>query len=117
MPALYGWKDGAAHLWASDRKQVTVLEFDRPKRSTEHPTMKPVALFEYLLTNNTKPGYSVLDICGGSGTTLIAAEKNDRVARVMELEPQYCDVNVRRWQDYTGKRAVLERTGEPFPAD
>lgn len=114
-PCLYGWKSGAGHLWASDRKQTTILEFDRPQRSLEHPTMKPVALFEYQLLNNTKGGDLCLDLFGGSGTTVIACEKNGRYARVMELDPKYCDVIIRRWQDYTGKAAVLEATGQPFP--
>jgi DNA modification methylase len=113
-PCLYGWKEGAGHLWASDRKQTTILEFDKPSRNGEHPTMKPVALFEYQLLNNTKGGDIVLDSFGGSGTTLIAAEKNGRVARLMELDPKYVDVIVQRWQDFTGKQAVLETTGEPF---
>lgn len=107
-PCLYGWKDGAGHLWAADRKQTTVLEFDRPTRNGEHPTMKPVALFEYQMLNNTKGGDIVLDSFGGSGTTLLAAEKNGRVARLMELDPKYCDVIVKRWEDFTGKKAVLE---------
>jgi site-specific DNA-methyltransferase (adenine-specific) len=115
-PCLYGWKDGSGHLWASDRKQTTILEFDRPFRNGEHPTMKPVALFEYQLLNNTKGGDIVLDSFGGSGTTLIAAEKNGRVARLMELDTKYCDVIVKRWQDYTGQQAILESTGEPFPS-
>ena len=114
-PCLYGWKGGAGHLWASDRKQTTILDFDRPTRSLEHPTMKPVALFEYQLLNNTKGGDLCLDLFGGSGTTLIACEKNGRYARVMELDPKYCDVIVRRWQAFTGKRATLESTGQPFP--
>ena len=114
-PCLYGWKGGAGHLWASDRKQTTILDFDRPTRSLEHPTMKPVALFEYQMLNNTKGGDLVLDLFGGSGTTAIACEKNGRYARVMELDPKYCDVIVRRWQAFTGKRAVLESTGQPFP--
>jgi site-specific DNA-methyltransferase (adenine-specific) len=113
-PCLYGWKDGAGHLWAADRKQTTILEFDRPSRNGEHPTMKPVALFEYQMLNNTKGGDIVLDSFGGSGTTVIAAEKNGRVARIMELDPKYCDVIVRRWQDFTGKQATLEATGETF---
>lgn len=113
-PCLYGWKDGAGHLWAADRKQTTVLEFDKPQRNGEHPTMKPVALFEYQLLNNTKGGDIVLDSFGGSGTTLIAAEKNGRVARLMELDPKYCDVIVRRWQDFTGKQATLESDGRTF---
>jgi DNA modification methylase len=113
-PCLYGWKDGASHLWAADRKQTTILEFDRPSRNGEHPTMKPVALFEYQLLNNTKGGDIVLDSFGGSGTTLIAAEKNGRVARLMELDPKYCDVIVNRWQDFTGKQATLESDGRTF---
>lgn len=113
-PCLYGWKEGASHLWASDRKQTTILEFNRPSRNAEHPTMKPVELFEYCLLNNTKGGDVVLDSFGGSGTTLIAAEKNNRVARLMELDPKYCDVIVKRWQEFTGKKATLESTGEQF---
>jgi site-specific DNA-methyltransferase (adenine-specific) len=113
-PCLYGWKDGAGHLWAADRKQTTILEFDKPSRNGEHPTMKPVALFEYQLLNNTKGGDIVLDSFGGSGTTLIAAEKNGRVARLMELDPKYCDVIVKRWQQFTGKIAIHADTGEPF---
>jgi DNA modification methylase len=106
-PCLYGWKDGAGHLWAADRKQTTVLDFDRPQRNGEHPTMKPVALFEYLMLNNTKGQDIVLDSFGGSGTTIMAAEKNGRQARLMELDPIYCDVIIKRWEDFTGKKAVL----------
>lgn len=113
-PCLYGWKEGAGHLWASDRKQTTILEFDRPTRSGEHPTMKPVGLFEYQLLNNTKGGDIVLDSFGGSGTTLIAAEKNGRDARLMELDPKYCDVIIKRWQDFTGRKAIHEATGKTF---
>lgn len=113
-PCLHGWKDGAGHLWASDRKQTTILEFDRPSRNGEHPTMKPVALFEYQMLNNTKGGDIVLDSFGGSGTTMLAAEKNGRYARLMELDPRYCDVIVKRWQDFTGKQAALESTGQTF---
>jgi site-specific DNA-methyltransferase (adenine-specific) len=113
-PCLYGWKDGAGHLWAADRKQTTILEFDKPTRNGEHPTMKPVALFEYQLLNNTKGGDQVLDSFGGSGTTLIAAEKNGRIARLMELDPKYCDVIVTRWQAFTGKHAHLESDGRSF---
>ena len=113
-PCLYGWKEGAGHLWATDRKQTTIMEFDKPSRNGEHPTMKPVALFEYQLLNNTKGGDIVLDSFGGSGTTLIAAEKNGRVARIMELDPKYCDVIVKRWQAFTGKIATHAETGKPF---
>ena len=106
-PCLYGWKEGAGHLWATDRKQTTILEFDKPSRNGEHPTMKPVALFEYQMLNNTKGGDIILDSFGGSGTTLLAAEKNGRIAYVMELDPKYCDVIVKRWEDFTGKKAQL----------
>jgi len=113
-PCLYGWKGGAGHLWATDRKQTTILEFDRPSRNAEHPTMKPVALFEYQMLNNTKGGDQVLDSFAGSGTTAIACETHGRFARLMELDPRYCDVIIQRWQDFTGLTATLEATGQPF---
>lgn len=106
-PCLYGWKDGAAHLWASDRKQVTVIECKRPSKSDLHPTMKPVELMEYQILNNTKGADIVLDLFGGSGSTMIAAEKTGRKSCLMELDPKYCDVIVKRWEDFTGKKAVL----------
>lgn len=113
-PCLYGWKDGAAHLWAADRKQTTILEFDKPSRNGEHPTMKPVELFEYQMLNNTKGSDIVLDSFGGSGTTIIAAEKHGRHGRIMELDAKYCDVIIKRWQDFTGQQAVHAETGEAF---
>jgi site-specific DNA-methyltransferase (adenine-specific) len=113
-PCLYGWKEGASHLWASDRKQTTILEFAKPSRNGEHPTMKPVELFEYQMLNNTKGSDLVLDSFAGSGTTAIACEKHGRMARLMELDPKYCDVIIKRWQDFTGEQATLEATGEPF---
>ena len=106
-PCLYGWKEGAAHKWYSDRKQTTVLDFDRPSRNGEHPTMKPLALFAYQMQNSTKAGDIVLDSFGGSGTTLIVAEQIGRKARVMELDPHYCDVIIARWEKATGREAVL----------
>tara|TARA_B100000579_G_scaffold437936_1_gene470069 strand:+ start:100 stop:1353 length:1254 start_codon:yes stop_codon:yes gene_type:complete len=111
-PCLYGWKEGAAHLWNTDRKQTTVLEFDRPSRNKEHPTMKPVDLFQYQMCNSTKKGAIVLDSFGGSGTTLIAAERARRKACLMELDPRYCDVIVKRWEEFTGKTAVCEPNSE-----
>lgn len=105
-PCLYGWKDGAGHLWASDRKQTTILNFDRPQRNAEHPTMKPIALFDYQITNNTKGGDIVLDSFGGSGTTLMACEQNGRNAMLMELDPKYVDVIINRWESFTGASAV-----------
>jgi site-specific DNA-methyltransferase (adenine-specific) len=113
-PCLYGWKDGAAHLWATDRKQTTILEFDRPSRNGEHPTMKPVSLFEYQMLNNTKGSDIVLDSFAGSGTTAIACETHGRMARLMELDPKYCDVIITRWQDFTGQQATLEGDGRTF---
>jgi site-specific DNA-methyltransferase (adenine-specific) len=113
-PCLYGWKDGAAHLWATDRKQTTILEFDKPTRNGEHPTMKPVELFAYQMLNNTKGSDIVLDSFGGSGTTIIAAEKHGRVGYLMELDPKYCDVIIKRWQDFTGQKAIHAETGEAF---
>lgn len=106
-PCLYGWKDGASHLWASDRKQTTVIDFNKPLRNGEHPTMKPVGLFDYQIKNNTKGSDIVLDLFGGSGTTMIACEQNGRKARLMELDPHYCDVIIQRWENLTGKEAVL----------
>jgi DNA modification methylase len=111
-PCLYGWTEGAAHYWGSDRKQTTILEFDKPRRNGEHPTMKPVELFEYQMKNSTKQGDIVLDSFGGSGTTMIAAERIHRKARLMELDPAYCDVIVKRWEDFTGKKATLEEHKE-----
>lgn len=106
-PCLYGWKEGAAHLWAADRKQTTVIECKRPSKSDLHPTMKPVELMEYQILNNTKGSDIVLDLFGGSGSTMIAAEKIGRKSRLMELDPKYCDVIVKRWEDFTGKKATL----------
>ena len=113
-PCLYGWKDGAAHLWAADRKQTTVIACKRPSKSDLHPTMKPVELMEYQIENNTKGSDAVLDLFGGSGSTLIACEKTGRHARLMELDPKYVDVIVRRWCEFTGKQATLEATGATF---
>lgn len=107
-PCLYGWTEGA-HSWYSDRKQTTVLNFDRPSRNAEHPTMKPVALFDYLIRNSTKKGNVVLDSFGGSGTTIIACEQNGRKGYCMELDPKYVDVIIERWEKLTGKKAVLIR--------
>ena len=113
-PCLYGWKEGAAHSWYNDRKQTTVLNFDRPSRSEQHPTMKPIALIEYCLGNNTQQNALVLDSFGGSGTTLIACERQHRHARLMELDPAYCDVIVKRWEDFTGNKAMIELVPEAF---
>ena len=106
-PCLYGWKDGASHNWYSDRKQSTVLEFDKPTANEDHPTMKPVGLMAYLIQNSTKRGDTVLDVFGGSGSTLIACEETGRRCLTMELDPHYCDVIIARWEEMTGEKAVL----------
>lgn len=106
-PCLYGWVEGGSHSWYSDRKQTTVMHFDKPQRSDLHPTMKPVALFDYQIKNSTKSGDTVLDLFGGSGTTIMACEQNGRNACVMEYDPKYVDVIIKRWEDFTGKKAKL----------
>lgn len=106
-PCLYGWKDGAAHTWMSDRKQTTILKFNRPIRNDIHPTMKPIPLFNYQIKNSTRSGDKVLDLFGGSGTTIMACEQNGRTAYVMEYDPKYADAIIDRWQTYTGEKAVL----------
>ena len=102
-PCLYGWKDGAGHSWSNDRKQTTILEFDKPMRNGEHPTMKPVELFKYQIKNHHKKGAIILDSFGGSGTTLIASEMTGRQARLMELDPKYCDVIINRYCEMVGE--------------
>lgn len=109
-PILYGWKDGDAHHWYGDRKQSTVLQFDRPHRSTEHPTTKPIDLITYMLNQSSKQGHTVLDLFGGSGSTLIACEMTGRQCFTMELDPRYVDVIIRRYEELTGKKAELLRS-------
>lgn len=111
-PCLYGWNDGGSHSWYSDRKQTTILEFNKPNRNGEHPTMKPVALFDYLIKNSSKKGDIVLDTFGGSGTTIIACEQNGRCGYSTELDPKYCDVIVERWENLTGNKAELIKEEE-----
>ena len=99
-PCLYGWKEGEAHSWYSDRSQTTVMEYDKPKKNDVHPTMKPVDMLCYLIGNSSKRGDVVLDTFGGSGSTLIACERTGRVCRCVELDPKYCDVIRRRWAEF-----------------
>lgn len=106
-PCWYGWKDGAAHYFIDDRKQSTVLEFDKPTQNKSHPTMKPVELFELQIGNSSREGENVLDSFGGSGTTIIACEKTGRHGFSSELDPKYCDVIVERWINLTKKEAYL----------
>jgi DNA modification methylase len=103
--------------WYGDKSESDVWYMSRGNTGAYvHPTQKPVELIERALGNSSKAGDLVIDCFGGSGSTLIACEKNGRYARIMELDPKYCDVIVRRWQAFTGKQAVLESTGQPFPA-
>ena len=95
-PCLYGWLPGDSHKWYSDRKQTTVINFDKPQRNGEHPTMKPIGLFGYQIENSSKVGDIVIDAFGGSGTAMVACEQLKRKARIIELDPKYCDVIVNR---------------------
>jgi DNA modification methylase len=113
-PMLYGWREGSKRHWCGDRDQGDVWQIKKPMRNDLHPTMKPVELVERAIRNSSRPGDVVLDPFGGSGTTLIAAEKSGRLARLMELDPKYVDTTVRRWQDYTGEQATRESDGVAF---
>ena len=113
-PILYGWPEGATRHWCGDRDQGDVWQIKKPQKNDLHPTMKPVELVERAIRNSSRPGDVVLDPFGGSGTTLIAAEKAGRVARLIELDPKYADVIVRRWQDWTGQQATREADGLAF---
>jgi len=107
-PILYGWPEGAQRHWCGDRDQGDVWNIKKPQKNDLHPTMKPVELVERALRNSSRPGNVVLDPFGGSGTTLIAAEKSGRAARLIELDPKYVDVIVRRWEEFTGQQAIRE---------
>lgn len=121
-PCLYGWKDGAAHHWYSDRCQTTVIDMNAPNVSKLHGTMKPVALFEYQIKNSSAPDDIVLDPFGGSGTTAIACEQSNRVARLIELNPKYCDTIAKRYREAFPAGEVYLMRGDqrieyPFNAD
>jgi DNA modification methylase len=116
-PILYGWRDGADHFWCGDRDQGDVWQIKKPQKNDLHPTMKPVELVVRAVKNSSKSRDLVLDPFGGSGSTLIACEKTGRRARLIELDPKYVDVIVRRWQDWTGKTAVHAATGLAFPQE
>lgn len=115
-PILYGWKDGkGSHYYCGDRSKTTVWTIGRDAQASYvHPTQKPVALPEEAIENSSKAGDTVLDLFGGSGSTLIACEKTGRINRSMELDQKYVDVIVRRWQQYTGQQATHAETGRPF---
>lgn len=112
-PCLYGWKPGDSHKWYSDRKQTTVLNFDKPQRNGEHPTMKPVKLIAYQMGNSSAPGDVVADAFGGSGTTMVAAHQLGRVAYLVEYDPKYCQVIVDRMLALDPALEV-KRNGEPY---
>lgn len=113
-PILYGWPEGVKRHWCGDRDQGDVWNIERPHKNDLHPTMKPVSLVERAIRNSSRKGDLVFDPFGGSGTTLIAAEKTGRHASLIELDPKYVDVIVRRWQEFTGETAVLESSGQSF---
>ena len=114
-PILYGWKEGTKHFWCGDRDQSDIWNYNKPRVNDLHPTMKPVELVERAIKNSSKTRDIVLDLFGGSGTTLIACEKTNRQARLVELDPKYVDVIVKRWEDYTGLKATRESDGQAFP--
>lgn len=116
-PVLYGWKQDGKHEWYTGRKESTIWEFDRPKQSKEHPTMKPVPLLAYPIMNSTMSNCTVLDPFGGSGSTLIACEQTNRICYMMELDPKYCDVIVNRYIEQVGsdQEVSVERVGHIIP--
>ncbi|MCZ2147980.1 MAG: site-specific DNA-methyltransferase [Bryobacterales bacterium] len=113
-PILYGWKEGTDHYWCGARDQGDVWFVKKPVANDLHPTMKPVELVERAIRNSSKSRDTVLDPFGGSGSTLIACERTGRQARLVELEPKYCDVIIRRWQEHAGKEATLDSDGRTF---
>jgi DNA modification methylase len=113
-PMLYGWREGSKRHWCGDRDQGDVWQIKKPVKNDLHATMKPVELVERAIRNSSRPGDTVLDCFAGSGTTMIAAEKSGRQARLMELDPKYVDTIVRRWQDHSGKKATRESDGVAF---
>jgi DNA modification methylase len=113
-PILYGWKDGAQHYWCGARDQGDVWHIKKPHKNDLHPTMKPVELMERAVRNSSKTRDLVLDPFGGSGTTMIACEKSGRRARLIELDPKYVDVIVKRFQEFSGKKAIRESDQKLF---
>ena len=113
-PCLYGWKEGKGRVRVKDRKQTTIWKCDRTEDKKVHPTMKPVELCQRAIENSSNVNGLVLDLFGGSGSTLIACEKTARDCRMMELDPKYCDVIITRWQEFTGQKATLEASGDTF---
>ncbi len=115
-PIFYCHVAGASDAWYGDQSQSTLWQEKKPAANRLHPTMKPVELIERALVNSSRKGNLVVDLFGGSGSTLIACERTRRVAGLMEIERRYCDVIVRRWQEFSGKEALLDGTGRSFDA-
>jgi DNA modification methylase len=113
-PIFYAHVAGQSDRWYGDKSQSTLWSADKPAANRLHPTMKPIELVERALMNSSLPGDVVADLFGGAGSTLIACERRDRKARLMEIDPRYCDVIVRRWQQYTGRQAVLDPARQSF---
>jgi DNA modification methylase len=113
-PCMYLHKTGCSPAWYGPSNEKTVWEMKKEPRNDFHPTQKPVELPERAIRNSSKQGDEILDLFGGSGSTLIACEKSGRHGRLMELDPKYCDVIVKRWQEFTGKQATHAETGKPF---
>jgi len=113
-PCIYAHKDGSSPQWFGPTDEKTVWELKKEQRNDFHPTQKPIELPERAINNSSKKGQIILDFFGGSGSTLIAAEKTSRQARLMELDPKYVDVIIKRWQDFSGQEAVMESTGDKF---
>ena len=116
-PILFGWKKSGKHEWYTGRKESTIWEFDRPKLNADHPTMKPIPLLAYPISNSTMTNCTVLDPFGGSGSTLIACEQTDRICYMIELDEKFCDVIVKRYIEQVGsdKEVTVERDGQPLP--
>ena len=115
-PCLFGWKKKGKHLWYSDRRQTTVWEFDKTRKNTDHPTMKPIPLLAYPITNSSMSNTIVLDAFGGSGSTLIACEQTDRICYTIELDEKYADVIVKRYieQAGTSENVSVFRGGQTY---
>ena len=113
-PVLYGWKKNGKHQWYSDRKQTTIWEFEKPRKNADHPTMKPIPLLAYPITNSSMSNTLILDSFGGSGSTLIACEQTDRSCCTIELDEKYCDVIVKRYVELKGSAedVSVERDGK-----
>ena len=101
-PILFGWKKGGKHQWYTGRKETTIWEYDKPKKNSDHPTMKPIPLLAYPIQNSSMSNCIVLDPFGGSGSTLIACQQTDRICRTIELDEKFCDVIVKRYIEFVG---------------